>query len=239
MAAGWFGALVLGLGGTTLPEPSGIQRISGVLQGHWHHAVVVDPAMAAVEWDVHLADRLTPPRRLAEEAQAEAAITGTFFAYESQQPVADVLTRSALRRFGHRGTAVRFMPDGGMDLQDVPFGQAKDWGGAVAGVRGAVRILRDGQVCPDPRGQGFTDPAIWGRAARTGLARTEDGRILMAATAARVTLSRFANALKEWGAVDAVSLDGGGSTMLAYQGRMVVPTSRRLCNLIVVRRTAW
>jgi exopolysaccharide biosynthesis protein len=45
-------------------------------------------------------------------------------------------------------------------------------------------------------------------------------------------------AMKSRGVQDAVSLDGGGSTCLFYQGSLVVPPQRKLSNLFVLSRKA-
>ena len=56
------------------------------------------------------------------------------------------------------------------------------------------------------------------------------------ATTSKVTLSELGRAMTSKGIRNGVSLDGGTSTCLYYNGSMVIPPGRQLSNLIVVTR---
>ncbi len=164
-----------------------------------------------------------------------AAITGTFFSPASQRPVADVLIDGRLVSRGSLGTAIGVDWYGEVSIFDRPFRQPVDWGEYRFGLRGTVRVVAEGVVRADPKAQRFRDKRLWGRAARTGLGLTSNGKLLLCATKSGVTLSEMGRAMRSRGAQDAVSLDGGGSTCLYYKGSLVVPPQRKLNNLFVLR----
>lgn len=215
-------------------EPPAFVRRSFQQGGRWYHGVIVRLSQATVSAETVYYPRLVSPWKAISEHAPKAAITGTFFAWENQQPVADVLVNGQLKVRGYRGSVVAIDWLGQARIFDSEFGRPVDWTPYRFALRGAVRLMSGGVVSPNPRAQKFRDPAIWGRAARTSVGVTKEGDLILCATASRATLSEIGNALKTLGAVDAISLDGGGSTMLYWNGDMIVPTSRRLCNLLVV-----
>jgi len=200
----------------------------------YYHLVYVDVASNRVTASTVHSPKLTSVWNLIRAQQPSVAITGTFFAPRAGKPVADVLVDGELKAHGSRGSVLAVDWNGLVHINDPGFAQRFDWQAFRCGLRGAVRLIRDGKVCPDPKAQGFRDRRLWGRAARTGVGVKKDGTLVIAATKAHVTLSQLARALRSRGAVDAVSLDGGGSTMLYYRGKMVVSPMRHLNNLFVV-----
>ncbi len=209
------------------------------LYGRVHyHAVQADLNSGLVEPRTVLADALVSPWRMIQDAQPTVAVTGTFFAPQDGTPVADVLVDGNLAARGNRGSVLAVDGDGSVHITDRGFKRRFAWEGFRYGLRGGVRILRAGKVCPNPRAQGFKDPRIWGRAARTAVGLTKHGKLLVVATRHNVTLSQLAGAMRARGVTDAVSLDGGGSTCLYYRGKMVVSTGRRLSNLFTLHERA-
>jgi exopolysaccharide biosynthesis protein len=201
--------------------------------------VRADLRSAYIEAEMVHSTQFETPWSLVGKTQPIAAITGTFFAPQNGTPVADVLVHGELKAKGNRGSVLAVTEMGDVVIRDKGFKRQFDWTGYRHGLRGAVRLIQNGVVCPNPRAQSFQDPAIWGRAARTGVGITDDGRLVFVATAAPVTLSDLGRAMKQQGVIDAVSLDGGGSTMLYYNGKMVVPTKRRLTTLFTIKPTGW
>ena len=189
-------------------------------------AMVHSPSLTST-WN--LLGRLEAP-----ESKPIAAITGTFFAPASQKPVADVLVNGTLVAKGSRGTAVGVDWFGGVRIFDKPFLEAVDWGLYQWGLRGAIRVVSNGVVQPNPKAQKFRDARLWGRAARTGLGTTKNGKVVLFATTAHITLTELGNAMKSRGVLDGVGLDGGSSTCMYYKGALVVPPGRKLSNLFVI-----
>lgn len=182
------------------------------------------------------APKLISVKDLLRPAKPVAAITGTFFNLQSQRPVADVLVDGTLVSRGSRGSAIGVNYFGDVDIFHDRYLKKTDWAEYQFGLRGTVRVIEKGRVCPDPKAQRFKDKRIWGRAARTAIGKTRNGKLVLVATRSQVTLSELGKTMKSKGVVDGVSLDGGGSTCLYYQGSYIIPPQRKLCNLFVLTR---
>lgn len=227
---------------TTGPPPESHTSIQGrsiryqsiVVDKRVYHAVIADLSSSRVKAEMVHAPRMTKPWEMISWGQPAAAITGTFFAFETQQPVADVLVDGKLVVKGNRGSGVAVDWFGGITIFDQQFQRSTDWSGYRHGLRGAVRLIQNGKVNPNPQAQAFRDPAIWGSAARTGVGLTSDNELVFFSTPHAVTLSQFGNAMRELNVVNAVSLDGGSSTMLYYRGKMVISSKRRLTNMLIL-----
>lgn len=226
-------AQTLSAGAAAPPRPLAYERFShGKAQ---YHAIVADLRSGRVVAEMVASPRLVSVWELVGRSQATAAITGTFFNHSSQQPVADVLVDGKLVARGNRGSGVAVCWYGDVKIFDAKFKQPFDWGNYQFGLRGAVRVVGNGRVNPDPVGQAFRDSRIWGRAARTAVGVTRHGKFVMVATSDAVSLTELGNAMVSRGVVSGVSLDGGGSTCLYYQGSLIVPPKRKLNNMVVLR----
>lgn len=201
----------------------------------YYHIVTADVRLAEVSAGTVHSKRLTNVRNLIDDCQPTVAITGTFFAPGCQRPVADVLVDGQLVAKGCRGSVIAVDWFGKVHIFDSGWNQKLDWFGYRYALRGTVRLIRDGVVAPNPRAQKFRDSRIWGRASRSAAGITADGQLVLVVTPNSVTLSELGKAMKSRGVVNAVSLDGGGSTMMYYRGAYVVPVHRKLSNLLIVR----
>jgi Phosphodiester glycosidase len=101
-------------------------------------------------------------------------------------------------------------------------------------VGGGPRILRDGRVAAAARAEGFAplrsfaQVFVNGRQPRTLAGVTEEGRLLLVTIDGRrpgwsvgMTLPEAARLMRSLGAVDALNLDGGGSTTMVVRGEVV------------------
>ena len=200
----------------------------------YYHAVVADMPSRKVTAEAYYVDKLTNASKMIDDGRPAAAITGTFFGWETQQPIADVVVHGRLVAQGNRGSAIGVDWYGQVKIFDTPWQREIDWYGYRHLLRGTVRLIRNGKVSPDPRAQHFTDIGLSGKAPRTGVGLTASGELVMMATNNRVTLSEFGNAMKRLEVVNAVALDGGGSTMLYYRGKLVIPPKRALSTIFIL-----
>ncbi len=200
----------------------------------YFHAVIADMNGDKVTAEAVYRPKLTGLWSMISDTQPVASITGTFFAFENQKPIADVLVDGELVATGRRGSVVAVDWFGQVKIFDAKFKQEIDWFPYRYALRGLVRVISDGKVSPNPQAQQFKDKRIWGKAARTGIGLTKHNKLVMVATRSSVTLSELGEAMKKLGAINAVALDGGGSTSLYYRGDMLIGTSRPLCNLFVL-----
>jgi hypothetical protein len=102
-----------------------------------------------------------------------------------------------------------------------------DWPDVVGAIGGGPQIVRGG-VPVFRAGEAFTSLQLTPRAPRTAVGQTAAGRILLVTVDGRqpglsVGLTNFelAQALVRLGAVTGMALDGGGSTTMAFDGRVL------------------
>lgn len=201
-----------------------------------YHAVLADITSNKISATTQMSSRLTNLWGLIGKNQPVAAITGTFFAFENQLPVADVVVNGKQTAFGYRGSVIAVDWYGNISILNAETRKPFDYFAYRYALRGGIRVVDKGTINPNPRAQGFTDSRIWGSAARTGVGITSSGKVLLMATRESVTLSAFGRAMKAQGAVDAVALDGGGSTMLYFNGSVKISPNRPLSNLFLIEK---
>lgn len=95
-------------------------------------------------------------------------------------------------------------------------------------IGGGPMLLHNGQVQGVPQAQRFQGDVLWGRAPRSAVGMTHDGKYMLVTIDGRrpgysvgATLSELAYTMKELGAVDALNLDGGGSTTMVVRNRVI------------------
>ena len=112
------------------------------------------------------------------------------------------------------------LPDG-TPVKIAPVLQP-DWKDYPNAVGAGPRLLRNGKIDINGLAEHLKPDILLGHHARTGLGVTAKGHVLMAIVEAPglygggASLDEFAALLQEHGAVDAMNLDGGGSTTLAF-----------------------
>ena len=214
---------------------SPVAHISFVRGHARYHAIVVDLSAGKLAVKTVVTDGSHSAWSMIGKDQPIAAITGTFFSPGgSCSPVADVLVNGDLKAQGDRGSCMGVDYFGGVSIFDEHFKTPVKWDSFQYGLRGAVRVVSNGRVCPDPKAQRFHDRAIWGNASRTGIGLTKSGKLVFIATARPITLSEFGHAMVQCGITNGISLDGGSSTCLYYNGQMLLSPHRQLTNLLVI-----
>ena len=92
-------------------------------------------------------------------------------------------------------------------------------------ISGGPYLVRHGEVFVDMTAQKLT--AIGGRNPRTAIGYTKDNHLIMLTADGRegasvgLTLMELAQLMQEFGCVEAMNLDGGGSTVMYVQGKVV------------------
>ena len=170
--------------------------------------------------------------------QPTAAITGTYFCMKSLVPVGDIVIDGRLVNIGTVGTGVCFKADNTVEFRSARGAGAMDWADCESVVCAGPRLVTNGAAYVAPWAEGFRDRSHYRKARRSALGITRHNKLLLLAVTRPVYLSKLAKIMRDLGAVDAVSLDGGSSTALYYRGRVLSHPGRRLTNLIVVYESA-
>lgn len=99
--------------------------------------------------------------------------------------------------------------------------------GVVEAIGGGPRLLRDGRIEITAREERLRPDVAMGRAPRTAVGITRDGRVLLVTVNGRrpglstgVSLVELAQIMLDLGAKDAMNLDGGGSTTMVIRGQV-------------------
>ena len=116
-----------------------------------------------------------------------------------------------------------------------PFSKAKkfslnlkinpEWKGVNHIVSGGPYLIKNGDIYVDMTAQKLS--AIGGRNPRTAIGYTRDNNLIMLTADGRegasigLTLMELASLMKEFGCVNAMNLDGGGSTVMYVNGQIV------------------
>jgi len=89
------------------------------------------------------------------------------------------------------------------------------------------RLLKNGSVLLTSQEEKFPSDITSGRAPRTAVGTTKDGHVLLLVVDGRqqssigMTLLELSLFMQEWGAVDAMNFDGGGSSEMFVNGKVV------------------
>ncbi|MBP2000448.1 exopolysaccharide biosynthesis protein [Paenibacillus shirakamiensis] len=112
-------------------------------------------------------------------------------------------------------------------------GNSLPWEHVVTAVGAGPRLVRDGQVELNAKAEGFNDPKILtSSAARSGIAIMPDGSLILA-TVNGATMQQWAAIMKALGAKQAMNLDGGASSALYANGKVLTQPGRSLSNVLV------
>ena len=218
-------------------ESVGYQKLS--VQGTSIHLVTVDLNSKDVEIRPVLAPagNTIPLEGLLDQGGSPiAAITGTFFDPASAITVGNVVADGRLMTEGSVGSVLKIDQDGKARVSSLQgkLGRHVDWSGTKFAISAGPTLLVDGQESIAPASEGFRDPGLYGYRMRAAMGVTRDNKLLLLTTGRPVSLHELASIFKELGAVDAVNLDGGSSTALAYDGSVLSRPYRSLTNLIAV-----
>lgn len=171
--------------------------------------------------------------RMAAASGARAVINGSYFHPRTYIPVGDLVVQGRHLFDGRAGVALAVTPDNRVNLQ--PAAQKNNtWRGFETVIAGGPHILRGSRVVVRPFQDGFRDPAIFNRAARSVLGITKGRRLVLLSTKTKISQNETAKIMQRLGVTDAVMLDGGSSTGLAWRGQSLISPARKIAYGIAV-----
>ena len=172
------------------------------------------------------------------QTRALAAINGTFFDVRSGTIVCNLVRNGRLLESGGVGHTFSLDRDGKVRWLNTArrAGGRMNWKNTALAISAGPTLVRKHRIVLCPEAEGFSDPGLFREAARSGLATTRSGRLLLISVHKPITLGRFASAVKALGARDAINLDGGTSAGLYAQGSFICKPGRPLTNVLVVSK---
>jgi len=195
-------------------------------------ALLLTPGVATEE-----PDKRKSFTQFVKDSGCLAQITGTFFDLHNGEPIGDVVVRGRQLVYAAGiGSALVVTPDNIATIIDSPPSPT-GWAGFESVLQGGLRLVKDGQPACNPTAQGFHDRYMQRLTARIVVGVLPGNQVVMVETG-HVLLPQCAEILIKLGCTDAMALDGGGSTGIAFDGKCIMSTSRKLSNvLMVVRRS--
>ncbi|HEX8832689.1 MAG TPA: phosphodiester glycosidase family protein [Abditibacteriaceae bacterium] len=198
---------------------------------------------------------------MARRHGALAAINGSYFqAYNPGQhkpPVMTLITNGQPVFTGNIGTTMGFTaqnevrmdrativlkalsnPSNGYAYNyGVPTGGSTEvtefWSRVQEGLGCGPRLVTDGRISLDLRGEKFADPKVLVLStARSAVGVTRDRRLLLVTTSG--TVAQLAGIMKALGAYQAMNLDGGASSGLWLRERYLRSPGRNLSNCLLI-----
>ncbi|MBD2460850.1 phosphodiester glycosidase family protein [Oscillatoria sp. FACHB-1407] len=164
--------------------------------------------------------------------------SGTFFSLDAERRImGNLVSGGEFLRYSpneNYGTTLGIRAGNRPELITARVDGRPSWHQHWFSITGGPRLLRNGRVWLAPRTEGFRDPRIFGVAARSAIGFPASGKKLILVTFLReLSLSQEARVMRAIGCSEAMNLDGGSSSALAYQGRILMQPGRELTNVIV------
>ena len=156
-----------------------------------------------------------------------AQISGSYFSLGSALPIGDIVIDGHLRYRGPVGSALAIKADNSADIVNVPYGWSASWSGYETVLKGGMRLVQHGKYAVFPHDQGFRDPNLFHRATRTAVGLTCKHKLLLVAVGQQILLSQLAVIMQRLGCQDAMTLDGGLSTGMAYGDKVILTRGAR------------
>jgi LysM repeat protein len=170
--------------------------------------------------------------QLARSSGAQAVINGSYFHPHSYAPAGDIVMQGRMLTWGRIPQALAITPDNRAAIRPsttgllrVPLDSA--WQGMETVVATGPRILANGQVQAH-YSSAFRDPALFGRAARSAIGLVSNRDLVMVSTREHLTTTEMAKVMARLGIRDALLLDGGSSTGLAWNGKPLLDSVRKV-----------
>ncbi len=179
---------------------------------------------------------------IAKRSKAIVAINGSYFdAYTKNSyktPYGYIVSGGKLQMIasGDRRTVFTYNHNllAGM-IPGTKFNDLFAEGDLEGALQAGPRLVTDGKVALNLRGEGFRDPKILkGGSTRSAIGLTRDNMLILLTTK-KATMPQLAQIMRQAGAYQAMNLDGGASSGLYYNGKYLTTPGRKISNALVVK----
>ncbi len=173
-------------------------------------------------------------RSMLRRTRPIAAITGAFFDIRSKIPVSDIAINGQWIQKGSVGNGICIDESGALRFVPRWQGHTSGWKGYTSVLCGGPTLVKKGKVALYPHNEGFRDSGLFGRSQRTAAGHTYNNKLLLVSVNKPIKLRRLAHIMRGLGCKDAITLDGGSSTGLWFNGKVLSQPRRHLTNLLAV-----
>jgi len=161
-----------------------------------------------------------------------AAITGGFYDTKTFKPIGDIVIDGKIIHDGCIGPAfIVSALDNSVQIVSQEEYRTIPKNTLRLGIQTGPTLVKDGKIALDPGAEGFH---IARSAQRTAIGLTADGKLILIATDVPIYLYKLADVMLKAGCISAVTLDGGGSTGIYYDGKVKVHPARLMVSLLVI-----
>ena len=141
--------------------------------------------------------------------------------------VINIIGDNKLLSYFGKGNKINFTPK-----IEVDGCEKTTWGNVMIGVGGGPRVLVKGITQFNPSNELFSDPKILERSgARSAIGYTADNKLILI-TISSAKVHDLGRVLKSLGCTDGMNLDGGASSGLWFNGKMIVTPGRQISNAL-------
>lgn len=188
--------------------------------------VRVTPAVA--RWGIGTCESF---RSLLRRTRPAAAIDGTFFCTRSLKPTGDIVIDGRLVYRGYLGIAVAFGENNSVRFIDCQDYRWTDYQSVLAA---GPSLVLGGKPAVYPWDQGFRGGIHFTPRIRAAIGVTAANKLVLVTTLRSVYLSQLARVMRALGCVDAAGLDGGSSTGLYFNGKLIRNPTRAMTNCLLI-----
>lgn len=223
-----------------------IHRDWRLIGGVGVHVVTVDPKGENVQIVIGLAQGTVLSEgkfgresfgSMVRRLRPRVAIDGTYFHLRNNEPVGALVMEGVMVYDGLCSSALVVTEEGDAHIEHHGsiMGRYVGWPRNVrTGLCSGPTLVSHGRVHLNPYDEGFGDPALFSVARRSAVGVTPEGKLLLVVVETPITWNKLANIMLQLGAVEAMNLDGGGSTALYSNGEFIATPTRPLTNLLMV-----
>lgn len=180
-----------------------------------------------------------PFSRFVARHPSAVMVNGTFFSTDAQKRVmGNMVAGGRVLKYSpaeNYGTTLGFRKGNRLEMVTARTDGKPNWDQHWFSMTAGPRLLRKGNFWIAPYKEGFTDRNVMGVARRNAIGFSASHKTLFLATfTTPITLREEARIMKSIGCYEAMNLDGGSSTALAYRGNVLVKPRRSLTNVLFV-----
>ena len=161
---------------------------------------------------------------LAQQPELVAAINGGYFHPQSYIPAGDLVFKGRQLSYGRIQTALSVTADNKARIHD----RIGSWKGYETVVATGPHVVRSGRLVIQPRIEGYRDPAVWGRAKRSAVGLVNNEYLIFISSPQELTLAEVGKIMMKMKAKEVILLDGGSSTGMVWERKLVVQPARAL-----------